>query len=222
MAKGDVKLFGVWSRPFSLRIILALKLKGIEFEYIEEDLSNKSSQLLEYNPIHKKIPVLVHNGKPIVESLVILEYIDEIWKDNPILPVDPYERATARFLAKLGDEKCLEAVWRVFIADGKEQEEAIPPAIESLKPLEEALDGKKFFDGATIGFTDISLSSMVNMVRVFEEIINTRIINEAKFPFLSAWIENYLHFPIIQNNLPRHDKMVEKFRSRRLSYVKRV
>ncbi|XP_058079865.1 glutathione transferase GST 23-like [Magnolia sinica] len=220
MAKGDVKLFGVWSSPFTLRIILALKLKGIEFEYIEEDLSNKSSQLLEYNPIHNKIPVLVHNGEPIVESLIILEYIDEIWKDNPILPVDPYERATAQFLAKLGDEKCLAAIWQVFITQGKEREEAIAPAIESLKPLEEALIGKKFFSGATIGFADILLGWMANMVKVLEEIIDQKIIVEARYPLLSAWIENYLDFPVIRNNLPLHDKMVEKFRARRLSCMK--
>lgn len=101
----EVKLIRTWSSPFALRIVWALKLKGIEFETVLEDLASKSPLLLQSNPVHKKVPVLVHNGKPVSESLVILEYIEETWKENPLLPEDPYEKATARFWAKFGDEK---------------------------------------------------------------------------------------------------------------------
>ena len=95
----EVKLFKKFSSPFALRIVWALKIKVIEYKTIFEDLSNKSRSLLHYNLVKKQIRVLVHNGKPIVELLVILEYIDETWKQAPLLPEDPYERAMARFWA---------------------------------------------------------------------------------------------------------------------------
>ena len=66
-------------------------MKGVQFEFKEEDLQNKRPLLLQYNSIHKKVPVLLHNGMHIAESLIILEYIDETWPDNLILPRDPYD-----------------------------------------------------------------------------------------------------------------------------------
>lgn len=116
MAVGDrttektspLKLFGTWASSYTHRVQLALKLKGLEFEYVEEDLSAKSPSLLLYNPVHQKVPVLLHGGRPLAESIVILQYIDETWREHPLMPEDPYERAVARFWCHFSDDKVSE------------------------------------------------------------------------------------------------------------------
>ncbi|KAB1224646.1 Glutathione transferase GST 23 [Morella rubra] len=222
MMAEEVKLFRSWSSPFPLRVIWALELKGIPYEVILVDLSNKSSLLLQYNPIHMKVPVLVHNGKSIAESLVILEYVEETWKQTPsLLPEDPYERAMERFWAKFGDDKVLPSLWNVFIKQGKDQEEAMVPAQENLTNLEELLRGKNFFSGERIGFLDLAFGWLANMVSVFEEVMGATVLDNQKLPSLSAWMKNFMDAPIIKESWPPRDKLITKCQALRQAHIEK-
>jgi len=106
MAGDQVTLLDFWASPLFMRVRIALAEKGVKYEYSEQDLRNESALLLQMNPVHKTIPVLVHNGKSVCESLTIVQYIDDVWKDKaPSLPTDPYQRAQSRFWADFVDKK---------------------------------------------------------------------------------------------------------------------
>ncbi|CAI0540415.1 unnamed protein product [Linum tenue] len=203
MAK-EIKLLGTWASPFSHRIELALKLKGLQFHYLEEDLSNKSQLLLQSNPVHRKIPVLIHNGNPISESLVIMEYIDETWQhQNPLLPKDPYARAVARFWAKFIDEK------------GKEQEDAIEEFSQQLKFLEGELKGKEYFGGERFGFVDIAAFFILQFLTVLQEVKEAELMTEEKYPVLFEWMEKLQGNEVVAGCLPPREKHVAYVRARR-------
>ncbi|XP_073134130.1 probable glutathione S-transferase [Henckelia pumila] len=211
----EVKVFGAWGSPFSRRVEMALKLKGVEYEYIEEDIFNKSPLLLQYNPVHKKVPVLLHNGKPIAESLVILEYIDETWKNGPsILPKNPYDRAMTRFWAKFIDEKCLPALWKAAWSAGEEQEKAKEEARELLTFLEEELKGKKFFGGDSIGLVDIAANFVAYWYVIIAELVGLKLVTNDNFPNLCSWTDEYVNSSSVKENLPDREKLIENFRAR--------
>ncbi|KAH1196888.1 putative glutathione S-transferase parA [Glycine soja] len=104
MAEANVVPLDFWPSSYGMRVKIALAEKGISYECKQEDLEAKSSLILEMNPVHKMIPVLIHNGKSICESLNIVQYIDEAWNLKPsLLPSDLYKRSQARFY-ELGDK----------------------------------------------------------------------------------------------------------------------
>lgn len=60
-------------------------------------------EYLKLNP-KSQVPTLVHDGRVVVESTVILEYLEDRFQEHPLRPVDPYDRARMRIWTKKVDE----------------------------------------------------------------------------------------------------------------------
>ncbi|KAL6181609.1 hypothetical protein ACLB2K_048260 [Fragaria x ananassa] len=213
--QNKVILYGTWTRPYVKRVELALKVKGIPYEYVEEDLRNKSPMLLKLNPIHKKVPVLVHNGKAITESLVIIEYIDETWKTGPrLLPQDPYKRSQIRFWASY-IQQVFEALVMVLKTIGEAQEKAIKEVSEKVKLLEAGLkglfpDGIPSVDEYSKNVTLLDLVILANLggYEAQEEVLGVKIIDSEKTPLIVSCITALIDLPAVKESRMPHEKVV--------------
>ncbi|KAF0926769.1 hypothetical protein E2562_027383 [Oryza meyeriana var. granulata] len=212
-----VKLISAFASGYGHRSEVALRLKGVPYELILEDLRNKSNLLLNHNPVHKLVPVLLHGDRSLSESLVILEYIDESFDGPPILPTDPYDRAMARFWAHYIDQKFGRFnFWIPLVQmEGNMQEEFMKEAKENLGLLEGQLKGKRFFGGDAIGFLDIAACVIAHWLGAFEEVCGVTLATDEEFPALCQWRRSYVNDEAVKQCLPDRDELVAFYQARK-------
>jgi maleylacetoacetate isomerase len=101
-----VKLYSYFRSSAAYRVRIALGLKGIAYEtaavhLIKDGGHNKRPEFRAVNP-QMRVPVLqTPSGDILIQSLAILEYLDETHPEPPLLPKDPIARAKVRALAEL-------------------------------------------------------------------------------------------------------------------------
>ena len=91
----SIKIYSSARCPYAQRTRMLMIEKEIPFELTEVDLRNKPDWFLAVSP-YGKVPVIVDDGQTIYESAIINEYLDEKYKNVPMMPKEPVERAKAR------------------------------------------------------------------------------------------------------------------------------
>jgi maleylacetoacetate isomerase len=101
-----VKLYSYFRSSAAYRARIALNLKGIAYEtvpihLVKEGGHNQRPEFRAINP-QMRVPVLVTDaGDVLIQSLAIIEYLDETHPEPALLPKDPIARARVRALAEL-------------------------------------------------------------------------------------------------------------------------
>ena len=99
-----MKVYGFWRSLATYRVRAALAFKGLKAEEISIDLLQGRQHDPSYLAINPEgvLPTLVlDDGTRLVQSMAILEYLEETHPRPPLLPADPAGRARVRGLAQI-------------------------------------------------------------------------------------------------------------------------
>ena len=101
-----MKLYSYFRSSAAYRARIALHLKGIAFDTVAIHLTRDGGQqhTPEFRAVNPqgRVPALaLDTGEVLPQSLAIMEYLDEVYPDPPLLPKDPIERARVRAVAHI-------------------------------------------------------------------------------------------------------------------------
>ena len=212
-----MKLYGYFRSSAAFRVRIALNLKKLDYETVAIHLRRNDQSRPDYRNVNPQglVPTLEDDGQTLIQSLAIIEYLDEVYRDPPLLPKDSAGRARVRALAgivacdihpinnlrvlrylmhELGHDEAVVAAWyNHWIAAGFD---ALEPLLANGAPT------GAFCHGNTPGLADVTLvPQVVNAERYRLDL--------APYPTLTRIYENCMKLePFITahpNNQPDYE-----------------
>jgi maleylacetoacetate isomerase len=100
---GAMKLYGYFRSSAAFRARIALNLKGLAYETVSIHLRRNDQSRPDYRRVNPQglVPSLEIDGHTLIQSLAIIEYLEETHPAPPLLPTAPADRARVRALADI-------------------------------------------------------------------------------------------------------------------------
>ena len=137
--------------PFCARVRIVLAEKQVPYEAVAIDLDDRPAWIMAKNPPAGRVPVLEEDGWVLPESAVIDEYLDERYPEPPLLPVDPAERAAARFIVFRFDD-----FQKPYYALRRGEPGAEDGFACQLEGLDALLESMPYLTGRAFGLADVA------------------------------------------------------------------
>ena len=184
MNEPQFDLYAYWRTSAGYRVRVALNIKGLKANEINVNIDageQRSEAFLKINPLGA-IPALIEGSKtPLTQSLAILEFLDELKPDPPLLPADLHGRARVRSIALMlaadthplitprvkkyltGSGGFDDAAWRAW------QIHWFTTGLLAVEQrLAKEMETGKFCHGDQVTTADICLASILAVMRVFK------------------------------------------------------
>jgi len=181
-----ITLYNAARCPYAARVRIVLAEKGIEFETVEIDLSDRPAWLYAKNPTGRVPVVEEDGGDPLPESAVIMEFLEERYPEPALLPLDPADRAAVRLLVFRDDD-----LTDPYYALRRGEDGAREELDAALGRFDTLLGEQAYLSGAEYGLADIALVPWVLRAR---DMLGVELDG---FPFLADWLARLEQRPAI-------------------------
>jgi stringent starvation protein A len=171
--------------PYCARVRIVLAEKGVEFEAVEIDLSDRPAWIYEKNSTGR-VPVVEEDGWALPESAVIMEYLEERYPEPALLAADPADRARSRLWILRHDD-----FTSPYYAVRRGQEGADEAFEKQLRALDAELEAREWLGGAEYGLADIAYVPWVLRAR---DMLG---VDLDPYPALGEWLGRLLDRPAV-------------------------
>ncbi|XP_017042583.1 pyrimidodiazepine synthase-like [Drosophila ficusphila] len=211
---GLLRLYSMRFCPFAQRAHLALNAKKVPHHAVYINLTEKPEWFGEVSPL-LKVPALQLAGEKnqpsLIESLIISEYLDEKYPENPLLPKDALKRAQDKIL--LERFSGLSNAFTKIRLEGT----GLDDFWVALDIFEKELSkrGTAFFGGDKPGFVDYMIWPWFERLSVIKLRLGDEYkFDEKRFAKISQWISLLKEDPVVQSFYATPEQHDEFWRTR--------
>ena len=207
-----LKLISATPSPYARKVRIALAEKNIPFELITEVPWNHGAVTAKHNPLAKLPVLLLEDGSSIYDSRFILEYLELIYPQTPLLPSDIAGKLAAKHLEVLADGIC-DAVVLIFFERMRGANASAEWTARQMHKIEAGvgelarlIGERKFAVGDTFGLGDIATGTVLGYLGVRFSEFDWKTL----YPSLANYASELEQRPSFQQTIPYPQTITDK------------